>query len=74
MGMKLPDHCQICKDPIHLYQPYYTLKIQKHIGGIFANSGMTVLCPSCFHAYENFITEQTVHENHKRTMNDIKHN
>lgn len=72
--MKLYDHCMICKDPIKLYEPYYTVRTREHIGTLlkFNSTNEYALCPNCFHAYENFLIEQTTHENHKKHMEDIK--
>lgn len=70
---KIPDQCDICKDPIKLYQPYYTVKIKKTIGGVkFKQEEQHYLCPNCFDAYKDFIIERTVQENHKKTMQDMK--
>ena len=69
---KLPDHCHICMDPIRLYQPYYTMRIDSNFMSGNHMHAITILCPNCYHAYENFIIERTTQENHKRTMREVK--
>ena len=70
---KIPDQCQICRDPIKLYEPYYTLFTKKSLVGLKGGViDKTVLCPRCYASYKDFLTEQTVHENHKKHMEDIK--
>lgn len=70
---RLPDHCYICKDPIRLYRPYYTVRIKGHLtktGDVY--SGEMVLCPDCFNAYDNFVIERITQENHKRTNKEMR--
>lgn len=69
----LPSECSICKDPIKLYKPFYTITVHPH----FVNdkrdySGQKIFCPDCFHAYENFLIEHETIENHKRNMREMK--
>lgn len=69
----MPKECDICHDKIGLYQPWYTIKIK----GCFIRSEKVKknpmsLCPNCFHAYENFLVEREVQENHKQNYIDIK--
>ena len=70
---QLPTECSICRDPIGLYQPYYTIMIHPHFAKDKRDfSKPTVFCPDCFHAYEDFLIEREVLTNHKKTMDDIK--
>jgi hypothetical protein len=71
--LKSPDHCDICKDNIKLYEPYDTVKADKiHCHVKVKGYDKLVLCTTCFTAYQNFIIERTVQENHKNTMNEMK--
>ena len=71
--LKIPDTCDICKDNIKLYEPYYTVKTDKiHCHVKVKGYDKLVLCTNCFTAYQNFIIERTVQENHKNTMNEMK--
>jgi hypothetical protein len=68
---KLPKQCDICKDEIKLYKPYYTVMVRPHFTQL-KESGIKVFCPDCFHAYENFLIEHEVQENHKRNYQEMK--
>ena len=71
--LKIPDSCDICKDKINLYEPYYTIKTDKTYCHVKVKGyDKLVLCGDCFRAYQNFIVERTVQENHKNTMNEMK--
>lgn len=69
----LSKSCDICHDPIGLYKPWYTVKVSPHlkISTRLKNNPM-VLCPSCFHSYENALIEMEVQENHKRNYQDMR--
>ena len=65
--------CDICKDKIGLYTPYYTIKVRGWMckaDQLKANP--MVLCQNCYHAYENFLKKQETEENHKRNYMDLK--
>ena len=71
--MQLPTECGICRDKIGLYQPYYTVHIHPHFVKTEKDfTKPTVLCPNCFHAYEDFLIEREVITNHAKNMQDIK--
>lgn len=65
--------CDICKDKIGLYTPWYSVHIKGKlcIPGKDRPNPMT-LCTNCYHAYENFLTEREVQENHKQNMMEMK--
>ena len=65
--------CDICHDNIGLYTPWYSVQVR----GRFASTGNLkanpiTLCTNCFHAYERFLIEREVQENHKRNYMDMK--
>lgn len=65
--------CDICHDKIGLYTPWYTIKVRKRIGTkISVKHNPMIFCTNCFHAYEKFLIEQEVHENHKRNYEDVR--
>lgn len=69
----IPEKCDICREPIKIYQPYYSVRATKTIGGMkvgFMNQ--LYLCTNCFDAYQDFITERMVQENHKQTMKELR--
>ena len=69
----LPNNCSICRDPIGLYRPYYTITVHPHFAKMTKDIGLpSVFCPACFRAYENFLIEREVLTNHQKNMNDIK--
>ena len=74
MGIKLiPKACDICHDRIGLYQPWYSILVRGKLA--LPNKlkrNPIILCPNCFHAYEDFLIEREVQENHKRNYIDIK--
>lgn len=66
--------CDICKDKIGLYQPWYSVQVKGHLTftkELKANP--MSLCPDCFHAYKDFLIEREVQENHKKHYNDLIH-
>lgn len=70
---QLPSECSICRDKIGLYQPFYTISIHPHfVKGHRDFSKQSVFCPNCFQAYENFLIEREVQENHKRNYKEMK--
>ena len=70
---QLPNRCEICKDRIGLYQPYYTIAVHAHfIKNKAEKEGVTVFCPNCFNAYEQFLTGRQIHENRAQIINDLK--
>ena len=65
--------CDICKDKIGLYTPWYSVRIKGRL--CFTGKerpNPMILCVNCYHAYENFLTEREVQENHKRNMKEMK--
>ena len=65
--------CATCKEPFHLYKPYYTIRTRKTIGDIPAGWGDEIaLCPDCFRAYKDFLTARTVEMNHKQNLLNMK--
>lgn len=69
----IPKECDICKDKIGLYQPWYTIRVKGKLAipeNIKKNP--MNLCANCFHAYENFLIEREVQEEHKKNYIDIK--
>ena len=72
----LPKKCDICRDNIALYTPWYSVMITGHFCDdpkhLMGDKGYQALCPNCFHAYEKFIIKQETQENHKRNMKDIR--
>ena len=72
-GLLKTKSCDICHDKIGLYQPYYTVRIRGWL--CFPNKDKpnpTTLCVTCYHAYENFLTEREVQENHKSNYKEMK--
>ena len=68
-----PKECDICHDPIGLYKPWYTVRVSPHLKiTTRLKNNPTVLCPDCFHAYEDFFIELEVQENHKKHYKDVK--
>ena len=65
--------CDICKDKISLYQPWYSIRVEGHLGSTKAKElkNPMSLCPNCFQAYKNFLVEHEVQENHKKNYNDL---
>lgn len=72
MNFIKPKACDLCKDPIGLYKPWYSIRVK----GIWASSkelkaNPMTLCPDCFHAYKDFLIQHEVQENHKRNYNEL---
>lgn len=66
--------CDICKDRIGLFTPWYSVVVKKgrmRVPGDVRPNPMT-FCRKCYHAYENFLIEREVQENHKKTMQELK--
>lgn len=65
--------CDICHDHIGLYTPWYSVYIRGRLcfPGKDRPNPM-VLCVNCYHAYEHFLIEREVQENHKQNMKDMK--
>lgn len=54
----LPKQCDICKEPIGLYHPFYTLICEgRFLKGRKPNEQM-VLCPECFRQYKDFLNSR----------------
>ena len=69
----IPDRCSICNEPINLYTPYHTVKLQRNISGMkIGFTEQTVFCQHCYRAYKDFLIERTVQENHKKTMKELR--
>lgn len=69
----LQKQCDICHDKIGLYQPWYSVRVRGRLA--FTDklkNNPTTLCANCYHAYENFLIEREVQENHKKNYIDIK--
>lgn len=77
LNTELPTRCDICRDKIPLYSPWYSVMITGHFcddpKDITGEKGYQALCPSCFHAYKDFIIEHETQENHRRHMHDVRH-
>ena len=72
----LPDRCDICRDPIQLYSPWYSVMITGHFcddpKSTMGDKGYQALCPNCFHAYEKFIIEHRTQENHRKNYKEMR--
>ena len=66
----LPKQCDLCHDPIGLYQPWYSIYIDPHFTKVNPKNEVSVLCPDCFRAYEVFLTQRELHCIHKREIMD----
>lgn len=72
MGFIKEKSCDICHDKIGLYTPWYTVQVRGRLCSNGNRPNPMNLCTHCFHAYENFLTEREVQENHKRNMIEMK--
>lgn len=54
----LPKQCDICKNRIGLYQPFYTLQSEGRCIGLKRPKETAVLCPTCFHCYKDFLNSR----------------
>ena len=54
----LPKICDICKDKIGLYQPFYTIQSESRFIWKGNEKERVILCPACFHAYKDFLTSR----------------
>lgn len=55
---KLPQQCDICKDKIGLYKPYYTIMADGHFTKKKKDEELVVLCPQCWRAYKDFLSSR----------------
>lgn len=55
---KLPKQCDICKDKIGLYKPFYTVMSDGHFTGIRKDKELLVLCPQCWRAYKDYLNSR----------------
>ena len=73
MNFIKPKACDLCKDPIGLYKPWYSIKVK----GFWAyptkdlKANPLTLCPDCFHAYKDFLIQHEVQENHRRQYGEL---
>lgn len=63
--------CDICHDKIHLYQPWYSVKVKGRLAIPRLKTNPMHICVNCFHAYENFLTEREVQENHRKNWHEV---
>lgn len=68
----LTKSCDICHDAIGLYQPWYSIKVRGWLTIAKVNKNPMCLCPSCFHAYQDFLIEREVITNHHKNYEDVK--
>jgi len=69
----LPKQCDICKDAINLYSPWYSILAKSHFTGSKLVNEEWALCPDCFKAYEHFLKEQEFRQIHKREIGESMH-
>lgn len=69
----LPKKCDLCQDPIGLYKPWYSILVDPHFTKVRSENDVSVLCPECFRAYENFITERKLKTLHAREIHESMH-
>ena len=72
LQQKLPQHCDLCHDPIGMYQPWYSILVNGHFVNDDVKDDLAILCPDCFHAYEDFLLEREVNATHVREMNETR--
>ena len=59
MLKKLPKECDICRDRIGLYKPFYTLLVDSKFTGFRKKTNeLTVLCPECFYSFKNYLNSR----------------
>lgn len=68
----IPKQCDICKDKIGLYKPWYSIKVKGHLAFSNIKNNPMCLCPNCFNAYKDFLLEREIQENHRKNYYDIK--
>ena len=69
----LPKKCDLCNDPIGLYQPWYSIFIDPHFTKVNPKNDVSVLCPECFKAYEIFLTQRALHSLHSKEIEESMH-
>lgn len=67
---KIPEQCDICHKKIKLYQPWHSVVSTGHF--CKGQSKEKIFCSDCFKAYEHFLIEHEVQENHKQNLLDMK--
>lgn len=65
--------CDLCQDPIGLYQPWYSIVAYPHCTKLNPERDIAVLCPNCFRAYETFLTEHQMRTTHAKEIQESMH-
>ena len=70
----LTRRCDICNDPIGLYEPWYSIRVRGKLAFLHRDElkhNPMCLCRDCFRAYKDFLIEREVQENHKKHYEDV---
>ena len=64
--------CDICHDPIVLYQPWYSVQVKGRLAIPALKANPMALCVNCFRAYQRFLTEHETEMNHRKHYEETR--
>lgn len=70
---KLPKQCDLCKQYIGLYEPFYTIMMDSYfVKGKRLRNYMVAMCPNCWDAYHKYLTKREENFIHKKARAEVE--
>ena len=70
---QLPCRCDLCKKPIGLYKPFYTVMLNGYfLKGKMLRDKILVMCPQCYKAHEAYLQNRKENYIHKNAKAEVE--